>query len=87
MKHTASANVSSKSSSNGERPVAYVMCVDNAEYPVSLEVGKVYPVLRGASKGFLRIIDESGEDYVFGATRFVKIQVPPRGRRVLSGAS
>ena len=46
----------------------FVLCVKNEGYPASLEVRKVYQALPdpgSATKGFLRVIDESGEDYLF----------------------
>jgi hypothetical protein len=67
------------------------MCLDNTDYPASLEIGKVYralPVPRGsAPKGWLRVIDESGEDYLFPPHRFVRIQLPLKARRALAGTS
>ena len=42
-------------------------------YPASLEVGKLYRVIRddeAASHGYIRVIDESGEDYAYTANRF-----------------
>jgi len=43
----------------------FALCLDNEGYPVSLEVGKVYRVIPdadAAAHGYLRIVDESGED-------------------------
>ena len=57
----------------------FVICVDNSEYPASLELHKVYRVLpdaEAARDGDLRIIDESGEDYLYPATYFVVIDLP-----------
>jgi hypothetical protein len=48
----------------------FVVCLDNHDYPASLERGKPYPVLedaRGAKLGMVRIVDESGEDYRYPA--------------------
>ena len=42
------------------------LCLDNEGYPASLEVGKLYRVIpdaEAAAHGYIRIIDESGEDY------------------------
>ena len=50
-----------------------VVCIDNAGYPVSLERRKIYVALadRAAEKhGLLRIIDESGDDYLYPKTCF-----------------
>jgi len=58
---------------------AYAVCINNADYPASLERHKIYRVLPdedAAADGELRIIDESGEDYLYSADRFVPIQLP-----------
>ena len=55
------------------------ICVDNAEYEMSLERRKVYPVLpdpEAERDDYVRIIDETGEDYLFPASRFVFLTVP-----------
>ena len=57
----------------------FAVCVDNGGYEVSLERNKIYVVLPdkdAESKGDLRVVDESGEDYLFSADRFVAIDVP-----------
>lgn len=57
----------------------FAVCVNNAEYPASLELHKIYRVLPdedAAVDGDLRVIDESGEDYLYSADRFVPITVP-----------
>lgn len=57
----------------------FAVCVDNCGYEASLELNKIYVVLpdKGAENdGELRVIDESGEDYLFSADRFVAIDVP-----------
>ena len=85
-------NANSKSSSvriKRADGAGYVMCVDNRGYPASLEIGKVYRKLasRGDIPNWIRVIDESGEDYLFPAKRFVAVAVPPRGRRALKMAA
>jgi len=50
------------------------VCIDNTGYPVALEPRKLYRVLPDAeakAHGQLRVIDESGEDYLFPASLFV----------------
>ncbi len=57
----------------------FVICVDNSDYPASLEVRKVYELVKDVhseKQGYLRIIDESGEDYLYGSERFVKVSLP-----------
>ena len=54
------------------------ICVDNAGYEMSLERRKVYLVLPDADAeqdDYVRIIDETGEDYLFPASRFVLLSV------------
>lgn len=54
----------------------FVICVDNTGYEVSIEPRKLYEVLADAEsekKGFLRVIDESGEDYLFPASLFIRL--------------
>jgi hypothetical protein len=68
----------------------YLLCVRNDEYPASLEVRKVYPVLpdpKAAAKQFVRVIDESGEDYLYPADFFVPIELPQAARAAFAEAS
>ena len=62
------------------------VCVDNTEYPASLEIHKLYRVLpdRDAEReGELRVVDESGEDYLYPADYFVLVEFPAGTARVL----
>ena len=62
-----------------EDSIRFAVCVDNDGYPASLELHKIYRVLpdEGAqSGGDLRIVDESGEDYLYPAERFVLLDLP-----------
>ena len=57
----------------------FAVCVDNSGYPASLELFKIYRVLPdddAALDGDLRVVDESGEDYLYTADRFVLIDLP-----------
>jgi hypothetical protein len=54
------------------------ICVDNTGYEMSLERRKVYPVLpdeSAARSNYVRVVDETGEDYLFPASRFVLLSV------------
>jgi hypothetical protein len=65
----------------------FVICIDNSEYKVSLEKGKVYQVMKdkqAENRGLLRIIDESGEDYLFSKDYFVEIMLPQAAAKALS---
>lgn len=69
---------------NGKHQLA--ICLDNEGYPVSLETGKLYRVVEdpaAAKEGYIRIIDESGEDYAFAANRFYVVELPPAIRKTL----
>jgi hypothetical protein len=64
----------------------FVICIDNADYPIDLEVGKVYPVLpdaKGEAHGMIRIVDNSGEDYLYSADQFVAIQLPDSAQKAV----
>ena len=57
----------------------FVVCSYNEGYPASLELHKIYRVVpdkAAASDGDLRVIDESGEDYLYPASYFAPIKVP-----------
>jgi hypothetical protein len=57
----------------------FAVCLNNREYPASLEVGKLYRVIPdddAAAEGYLRVVDESGEDYAFAANRFYIVRLP-----------
>ncbi len=57
----------------------FAVCVDNSGYPASLELYKIYRVLpddEAAADGDLRVFDESGEDYLYSADRFIPIELP-----------
>ena len=65
----------------------YAICVDNSEYPASLELRKIYRVLPdkdASADGNMRIIDESGEDYLFPADYFIPIELPQTIARALN---
>lgn len=64
----------------------FAICIDNSQYPASLELHKTYRVLtdeEAEREGDLRIIDESGEDYIYPASYFVLIDLPQEAQRVL----
>jgi hypothetical protein len=64
----------------------FAVCIDNRGYPASLELHKIYRVVPdddAAADGDIRVIDESGEDYLYSAERFVEIEPPQTVRRSL----
>jgi hypothetical protein len=57
----------------------FVVCINNENYPASLELHKIYRVIPdedAAVDGDIRIVDESGEDYLYPASYFAPIKVP-----------
>ncbi|MGH9511535.1 MAG: hypothetical protein ACRD2U_05305 [Terriglobales bacterium] len=69
-----------------KREARFVLCVQNKDYPASLETRKVYQLLsdEDASKhGQVRIIDESGEDYLYPEDYFVPIKLPQAAERAM----
>ena len=62
-----------------EDSIKFAVCVDNDGYPASLELHKIYRVLPNEGAivdGDLRVIDESGEDYLYSSERFVLLELP-----------
>ena len=58
---------------------SFVACVDNSGYLASLELHKIYRVIPdddAAQDGDIRVIDESGEDYLYSADRFIAVEIP-----------
>lgn len=58
---------------------SFVACIDNSGYLASLELHKIYRVIPdedAAQDGDIRIVDESGEDYLYSADRFIDVEVP-----------
>ena len=64
----------------------FVICVKNKTYRASLELRKLYRVIRdpAATKhGQLRVIDESGEDYLYPIENFVVVNLPPSAEKAV----
>ncbi len=62
-----------------ENQTKFVICTDNHDYPSSLERWKIYRVVsdeKAEKRNLIRIIDESGEDYLFSAKDFSPISLP-----------
>jgi hypothetical protein len=60
-------------------PARFVVCVDNSQYPAALVLHKIYQTLpdqRAAEDEFIRVVDESGEDYLYATDRFVPLALP-----------
>ena len=68
----------------------FVICIDNTDYPASLEVRKVYELVSDATLADLdqiRVIDESGEDYLYPSSRFIEITLSKPAIAALSSAA
>ncbi len=66
------------------------ICLDNSGYEVSLECRKIYVALHDAKAerlGQLRIVDESGDDYLYAMERFVVADLPLATRRAVLQAA
>jgi len=68
----------------------YAVCVKNDDYSASLELRKIYQLIRDLAAtrlGMVRVIDESGEDYLFPEDHFVPIKLTPALERAVHPAS
>ena len=75
---------------NQKENLRFAVCISNEDYPASLEVGKIYQVISdptAESHGYIRIIDESGEDYGYTQDRFFSIEIPVALQKVLAKAA
>ncbi|MBM2816533.1 MAG: hypothetical protein HW421_3295 [Ignavibacteria bacterium] len=57
----------------------YFICIKNDNYEASLEIRKLYQTIEKEEldpKGYLRIIDESGEDYLYPSNYFIEVEIP-----------
>lgn len=69
-----------------EKTYNYVVCINNTGYEASLEVRKIYIVIKDEeveNKGLLKIIDESGEDYLYPIDFFIRIDLPQKIKQAL----
>jgi hypothetical protein len=67
-----------------------VVCVSNEGYPASLEKRKIYLALRDATadkRGLLRVVDESGDDYLYPKTFFRSIALPQAIKKAVLAAA
>ena len=68
----------------------YVICVNREGYEASLEIRKVYravPDETASKRSLTRVIDESGEDYLYPSSFFVPIEVPEEAQEAFAAAS
>ena len=67
-----------------------VVCVSNEGYPASLEKRKIYLALRDATadkRGLIRVVDESGDDYLYPKTFFRSIALPQAIKKAVLAAA
>ena len=70
----------------GRRSRDFAVCIHSGEYDADLIVGEVYRVVkpkRNDVASDVRIVDESGEDYLYPRTWFVPVDLPLRARKAL----
>jgi hypothetical protein len=66
----------------------FALCVKDGGFPASLEVRKIYRVLPDSDArihGLVRVVDESGEDYLYPEDLFVPIELPATARPAFLG--
>ncbi|MBD1823095.1 hypothetical protein H6F51_11470 [Cyanobacteria bacterium FACHB-DQ100] len=69
-----------------EETPKFAICIKNEGYPASLELHKLYRIVPDASAtrdDDIRIIDESGEDYLYPASYFLEIDLPSTTKDIL----
>ena len=68
----------------------FVVCLRNDRYKASLVLRRIYRVILDAEarrRGLVRVIDESGEDYLFPTKLFVPIELPKAATKMFSATS
>jgi hypothetical protein len=68
----------------------FAVCVRNSGFAASLEVRKLYAVIKdpeAEANDLIRVVDESGEDYLYPARMFRKLTLPADLQRILRMAS
>lgn len=68
----------------------FAVCVKNKNYAAALELRKLYQVVADATAAKLhqiRVIDESGDDYLYPDEYFVPVQLPQSAERAIRRAS
>ena len=65
-----------------QKNIAFALCVENRESD-DLQKGKVYQILSddlAAQEGYLRVVDESTEDYLYPETYFILLDLPEKAQ-------
>jgi len=69
------------------KELRFVICIDNSEYPAALEKRKIYKVLPdadAANTNHIRVVDESGEDYLFPVSCFIDANLSKEARDAIT---
>jgi hypothetical protein len=72
----------------GKTEPLFALCLNNKDCE-DLEIRKIYQVLpddAAKKEGYMRVIDESGEDYLYPESYFVLVQLPLKAQEVLQAA-
>ena len=67
----------------------FALCIDNRDCE-DLEIRKIYQILpdeEAAQEGYLRVVDESKEDYLYPESYFIPVELPRKAQEVLVAAS
>lgn len=65
----------------------YAICINNQDYPASLEPKKIYQILpdpQAQKHQLIRVIDESGKDYLYPANYFISLELPEEVKKVVA---
>lgn len=68
----------------------FVVCINNKDYQASLEIRKIYQVIfdyNASQHQMIRVVDESGEDYLYPSNYFIPIELPKAVEEAFSLAS
>lgn len=68
----------------------FVVCINNDAYPASLELRKLYESIVDATaekRGQVRVVDESGEDYLYPKALFAPVELPTRTEKLVLQAA
>jgi len=68
----------------------FVICIDNSDYPASLEKRKIYEILPDSDAEkieHIRVVDESGEDYLYPAACFIDANLSKETRDAVAKAA
>ncbi|HJP99657.1 MAG TPA: hypothetical protein VJ862_13940 [Rhodanobacteraceae bacterium] len=65
----------------------FVICISNDGYPASLEPRKIYRLLSEEPSEMLRVVDESGEDYLYPEFLFVRVELSDAARKAIDLAA